>query len=180
MSVPGVLYLLIASGACAATFFSLPFWREWSRRTGLMDEPGARKQHRGAMPAQLDANLRTLDRFQKDLNSIDDSIKSAELTQAEERKNAAEERRALQDLMLSQSAATTSALQPQPLDPKLQAPPRLEALKQELARLRGTFNENYPDIVSTHESKVPESRRTNPIEPQWQRQSINSARQLSA
>src|SRR5437762_14267003 len=50
MSFPGDLYLLIASGACAATFFSLPFWREWSRRTGLMDEPGARKQHRGAMP----------------------------------------------------------------------------------------------------------------------------------
>jgi hypothetical protein len=34
--------------------------------------------------------------------------------------------------------------------------------------------------LKTHESKVPESRRTNPIEPQWQRQSINSARQLSA
>jgi len=106
------------------------------------------QQHRGAMPAQLDTNLRTLDRLQKDLNSIDDSIKSAELTQADERKNAAEERRALQDLMLLQSTAPTSALQPQPLAPKLQAPTKLEVLKQELARLRATFNENYPDIVS--------------------------------
>jgi len=123
------------------------------------------QQHRGAMPAQLDANLRTLDRFQKDLNSIDDSIKSAELTQAEERKNAAEERRALQDLMLSQSAATTSALQPQPLDPKLQAPPKLEALKQELARLRGTFNENYPDIVSI-KNQIEELSKTAPQQPE--------------
>ncbi len=119
------------------------------------------QQHRGALPAQLDANLRTLDRLQKDLSAIDDSIKSAELTQAEERKNAAEERRALQDLMLSQSAATTSALQPQPLDPKLQAATKLEALKQELARLRATFNENYPDIVAI-KKQVEELSKTAP------------------
>jgi len=119
------------------------------------------QQHRGAMPAQLDTNLRTLDRLQKDLNSIDDSIKSAELAQAEERKNAAEERRALQDLMLLQSTATTSALQPQPLDPKLQAPAKLEALKQELARLRATFNENYPDIVAI-KKQIEELSKTAP------------------
>ena len=121
------------------------------------------QQHRGAMPAQLDANLRTLDRLQKDLNAIDDSIKSAELTQAEERKNAAEERRVLQDLMLLQS--TTSALQPQPLAPKLQAPTELEALKQELARLRGTFNENYPDIVSI-KKQIEELSKTAPQQPE--------------
>jgi succinoglycan biosynthesis transport protein ExoP len=120
------------------------------------------QQHRGAMPAQLDANLRTLDRLQKDLNAIDDSVKSAELTQAEERKNAAEERRVLQDLMLLQS--TTSALQPQPLDPKLQAPTKLEALKQELARLRGTFNENYPDIISI-KKQIEELSKTAPQQP---------------
>ena len=79
------------------------------------------QQHRGALPAQLDANLRTLDRFQKDLNAIDDSIKSGELTQAEERKNAAEERKALQDLTLLQStplpvlsAAATGSEAPSP------------------------------------------------------------------
>jgi hypothetical protein len=44
-----------------------------------------------------------------------------------------------QELMLSQSTAPTSALQPQPLAPKLQTPTKLEALKQELARLRATF-----------------------------------------
>ncbi len=117
------------------------------------------QQHRGAMPAQLDANLRTLDRLQKDLNAIDDSIKSAELTQAEERKNAAEERRVLQ------STTTTSALQPQPLAPKLQAPTKLEALKQELARLRGTFNENYPDIISI-KKQIEELSKTAPQQPE--------------
>jgi capsular exopolysaccharide synthesis family protein len=106
------------------------------------------QQHRGALPAQLDANLRILDRLQKDLNATEDSIKSAEQTQAQEHKNAAEKRRVLQELTLLQSTTTPSALQPQPLDVKLQAPPKLEALKQELARLRATFNENYPDIVS--------------------------------
>jgi hypothetical protein len=55
------------------------------------------QQHRGALPAQLDTNLRTLDRLQKDLNTLDDSIRSAELALAEERKNAVEERRLLQD-----------------------------------------------------------------------------------
>ena len=123
------------------------------------------QQHRGALPAQLDANLRTLDRFQKDLNAIDDSIKSGELTQAEERKNAAEERRALQDLMLLQSTAPTSALQPQPLAPKLQAPTKLEALKQELARLRATFNENYPDLVSINK-QIEELSKTAPQQPE--------------
>jgi polysaccharide biosynthesis transport protein len=106
------------------------------------------QQHRGALPAQLDTNLRTLDRLQKDLNAIDDSIKRAELALAEERQNAVEERRLLQDftLLSMQPTATTSA--PQPLDRKSQTSPKLEALKQELARLRATFNENYPDIVS--------------------------------
>src|SRR5262249_1136563 len=103
--------------------------------------------HRGAMPAQLDANLRTLDRLQKDLNTLDDAIKSAELTQAEERKNAAEERRALQDLLVLQSTAPASALPSQLLDPKLPAPTTLETLKQELAKRGATLKENYPDIV---------------------------------
>jgi uncharacterized protein involved in exopolysaccharide biosynthesis len=116
--------------------------RELQRQEQKLKE--YQEQHRGALPAQLDANLRTLDRLQKDLNAIDDSIKSAELALVEERKNAEEKRRALQELMLLQPA--TSA--PQPLEPKLQAPPKLEALKQDLARLRATFNENYPDIIS--------------------------------
>src|SRR5215510_1249101 len=123
------------------------------------------QQHRGAMPAQLDANLRTLDRLQRDLNAIDDSIKRAELTQVEERKNAAEERRVLQDLMLLQPTVTPSVFQPQSLGLKPQAPTKLEALKQELARLRATFNENYPDIVSI-KKQIEEVSTTAPQQPE--------------
>lgn len=130
------------------------------------------QQHRVAMPAQLEANLRTLDRLQRDLNALDDSVKSAELTQPEARKNAAEERRVVQERMLLQPAATTSALPPQPLAPKLQAPPKLEALKQELARLRVTFNENYPDIVSI-KRQIEELSNTAP-------QRLESSTQLGA
>jgi polysaccharide chain length determinant protein (PEP-CTERM system associated) len=133
--------------------------RELQRQEQKLKE--YQQQHRGAMPAQLDANLRTLDRLQKDLSAIDDSIKSAELTQAEERKNAAEKRRMQQDLMLLQSTAPTSALQPQPQATKLQTPTKLEALKQELARLRATFNENYPDIVAI-KKQVEELSKTAP------------------
>ena len=132
------------------------------------------QQHQGAMPAQLEANLRTLDRLQRDLNALDDSIKSAELTQPEARKNAAEERRVVQDRMLLQPTATTSALPPQPLAPKLQAPPKLEALKQELARLRVTFNENYPDIVSI-KKQIEELSNIAPQQPEPSTQSIASA-----
>src|SRR5262249_27631079 len=55
----------------------------------------------------------------------------------------------------------TSALQPQPLASKLQTPTKLEALKQELARLRATFNENYPDIVAI-KKQVEELSKTAP------------------
>src|SRR5262245_41422496 len=88
--------------------------RELQKREHKLKE--YQQQHRGAMPAQLDANLRTLDRLQIDLNALDDSIKRAELTQAEERKNAAEERRVRQDLMLLQPTVTTSVFQPQSLE----------------------------------------------------------------
>src|SRR5215813_9903084 len=128
------------------------------------------QQHRGAMPVQLEANLRTLERLQRDLNALDDSNKSAELIQAEARKNAAEERRVVQDRMLVQPTATTSALLPQPLAPKLQASPKLEALKQELARLRVTFNENYPDIVSI-KKQIEELSNTAPQQPEPSTQS---------
>jgi polysaccharide biosynthesis transport protein len=114
--------------------------RELQRQEGNIRE--FQQRHRGALPAQLDANLRTLDRLQQELNSINDSIKSAEL-QAEERKHAVEEQRRLQELMRFTNQQPTA---PESVVPKPN--PKLEALKQDLARLRATFNENYPDIIS--------------------------------
>ena len=107
------------------------------------------QQHRGALPAQLDTNLRTLDRLQQELNSINDSVQKAELTQAEERKNVLEQRAQLQEFMnMTNPQPMASAAVQQPQAPPQASHTKLEALKQELARLRATFNENYPDIVS--------------------------------
>lgn len=107
------------------------------------------QQHRGALPAQLDANLRTLDRLQQELSSVNDLMKSTEIALSDERK-ALEERKVQAAEASAQTPVTATAPQSsQPVAPK--APPinpRLEALKQELGRLRATFNENYPDITS--------------------------------
>lgn len=103
------------------------------------------EQHRGALPAQLDTNLRTLDRLQQELNAVNTSIKDVEMALAEERKQALEERRLLQEMMRFATPLPTTNADAQ----SARAPhPKVAALKQELARLRATFNENYPDIVA--------------------------------
>jgi UDP-GlcNAc:undecaprenyl-phosphate GlcNAc-1-phosphate transferase len=43
VSFPLNLYAGSLLGAFLATLLSLPFWRAWCRRTGLLDEPGPRK-----------------------------------------------------------------------------------------------------------------------------------------
>ncbi len=103
------------------------------------------EQHRGALPAQLDTNLRTLDRLQQELTSINDVIGKTEMVQLTEQKKAEEERKILQEILNIANAApapTPAAL------PVRSSQIRLEALKQELVKLQATFNENYPDVVA--------------------------------
>jgi len=50
MSFPLNLYLTLGLCACVVSFLALPFWRAWSRRVQLMDEPGVRKIHHQSMP----------------------------------------------------------------------------------------------------------------------------------
>lgn len=50
MSFPFDMYLLAFLGAWLTTFLSMPRWREWCRRVGLVDDPGHRKIHEGAVP----------------------------------------------------------------------------------------------------------------------------------
>jgi UDP-GlcNAc:undecaprenyl-phosphate GlcNAc-1-phosphate transferase len=45
VSFPFNAYLLALASAAAATALSLPLWRAWCRRTGLVDDPGPRKIH---------------------------------------------------------------------------------------------------------------------------------------
>jgi UDP-GlcNAc:undecaprenyl-phosphate/decaprenyl-phosphate GlcNAc-1-phosphate transferase len=50
MNFPGNVYLLAIAAACATSAISLPFWRKWCLRVGLMDEPGERKIHSEPIP----------------------------------------------------------------------------------------------------------------------------------
>jgi UDP-GlcNAc:undecaprenyl-phosphate GlcNAc-1-phosphate transferase len=50
MSFPFNAYLLAALGACVTVLATLPLWRRWCLRAGLMDEPGERKIHRDPIP----------------------------------------------------------------------------------------------------------------------------------
>ena len=50
MSFPFNLYVAAVLGAFAVTFLTLPLWRNWCTRTGLVDDPGHRKIHTEAIP----------------------------------------------------------------------------------------------------------------------------------
>jgi len=43
-------YLALGFASCVATLLALPLWRAWSRRVGLVDDPGHRKSHEQSMP----------------------------------------------------------------------------------------------------------------------------------
>jgi UDP-GlcNAc:undecaprenyl-phosphate GlcNAc-1-phosphate transferase len=50
MTFPANAYLLAVLSGALATFVSLPFWRAWCVRTGLVDAPGHRKIHDTPVP----------------------------------------------------------------------------------------------------------------------------------
>lgn len=84
----------------------------------------------GSLPTQLEANLRTLDRLQMELQSVNTAIR------------AAEERKIVQEEIMAGSVNGQAAGG---------APVSLEAeldrLNNELTVLRSTYKENYPDII---------------------------------
>ena len=50
MSFPFNVYLLAFASAALTTALTLPLWRAWCRRTGLVDDPGHRKIHSTRIP----------------------------------------------------------------------------------------------------------------------------------
>src|SRR5262245_40756037 len=50
MTVPAWIYLLAAAGAFLTVVGSMPFWKKWCARAGLVDDPGHRKLHEGTVP----------------------------------------------------------------------------------------------------------------------------------
>ena len=50
MTFPYNVYLLAIVSACVTVLASLPLWRKWCLRTGLVDDPGRRKIHDQPIP----------------------------------------------------------------------------------------------------------------------------------
>ena len=50
MTFPINVYLAATVSACATVLATLPLWRKWCLRTGLVDEPGHRKIHDQPIP----------------------------------------------------------------------------------------------------------------------------------
>lgn len=50
MNFPFNVYLLALVGAFLTSFLTLPFWRRFCQRTGLVDDPGHRKIHETSIP----------------------------------------------------------------------------------------------------------------------------------
>lgn len=93
-----------------------------------------KERHRGALPEQLNANLRTLDRLQLELQNVGEALRSAE------------ERRVFYEQQLKAPAAgqDSGIIAHSPSNP-LEA--ELQTLRSELVRLQAQFHDQYPDIV---------------------------------
>lgn len=93
---------------------------------------GFKERYMGRLPQQMEANLRTLDRLQIELQANHASLKNVE------------DRKAFLEEQLSASSATLQAIQdtsPNSLEAEL------ERRKGELSALLSTYKENYPDVV---------------------------------
>jgi len=106
-----------------------------------------KRMHMGALPQQMDANLRTLDRLQTDLANSTASL------------NKMEERLAALDKGIKEvSDFGQTGIVPlgregrvedvRPIDPRVT---RLRELKQKLTEVLGIYKENYPDVVRLKE-----------------------------
>jgi succinoglycan biosynthesis transport protein ExoP len=102
-----------------------------------------KEMHNGALPAQMDANLRTLDRLQLELQTINEALRTTEERKIsierlkQELKSIDEGSRMMSDPMASgQSVSVT--------DPSMI---KLKQLKGDLARLQAEFQDHYPDII---------------------------------
>lgn len=89
-----------------------------------------KERNMGRLPQQLEANLRTLDRFQMELQTTAIELRNAE------------ERRAVLETQTNQTGADGAGVV---LAPEAE----LDRLQNELARLLSMYKDSYPDVVIT-------------------------------
>ncbi|MBI5286913.1 MAG: hypothetical protein HY878_04900 [Deltaproteobacteria bacterium] len=94
-----------------------------------------KERYMGGLPEQLETNLRTLDRLQLELQSVDSSLKNAE------------DRRAFLEEQLGLATSPSTG----PVRSPVAAPLEIELarLKNELASLLSVYKESYPDVIMT-------------------------------
>lgn len=90
-----------------------------------------KERNMGSLPQQLDANLRTLDRLQSELQLVKNDLKGAE------------DRKMVIEAQLGRGTVSVAGM---PVNP-LQA--ELEGLQRELTALLSRYKENYPDVIIT-------------------------------
>ncbi len=95
---------------------------------------GFKELQMGALPEQMDANLRKLDRLQAELQSLNEA-----LLKAEEKKLLYQ--RELREVLAT--PAPTVEFSAAPEDPRVE---QLKGLRRQLAALQARFTESYPDI----------------------------------
>jgi uncharacterized protein involved in exopolysaccharide biosynthesis len=103
-----------------------------------------RQQHMGALPGQMDANLRTLDRLQLELQTTSDALRNAaDRKMFYERRRIESPTETAPEPDITRQANPTQT-QPDPLEVTL------GELKRELTRLQTQFNDNYPAGTKFH------------------------------
>lgn len=90
-----------------------------------------KERNMGSLPQQLEANLRTLDRLQGELQSVKNELKGNE------------DRKMVLEAQLGRGSVMVAGM---PVNP-LQA--EFETLQRELTALLARYRENYPDVVIT-------------------------------
>lgn len=88
-----------------------------------------KEKYMGGLPQQLEANLRTLDRLQLDLQAVRIEIKSAE------------DRKVQLETQFNSTVGAVSGPHVNPLVVEM------EGLQRELTQLLSQYNENYPDVI---------------------------------
>lgn len=90
-----------------------------------------KEMYMGRLPQQMEANLRTLDRLQMELQSTHAALKNAE------------DRKAILEEQGASMSEASSSIHRTPLEGEL------ARLKGELSTLLSTYKENYPDVIIT-------------------------------
>ena len=102
-----------------------------------------KRRHMGELPQQMEANLATLERLHQQLR-----LNADNQTRASERRQTMSSQLAEADSLLASTPAPVAPVAPgRPAGGPESPEARLTRLKQELAKLRGQFNDKYPDVI---------------------------------